>query len=443
MTVGLALLKFAAWAATDSLAVLTQALDSVLDIVALGLVFLGVRLANKPADETHHYGHGKAENLAAFTQTMLIGVVVVGISFESISRLGEDDPGVSAPWYALALLLVSIVVDGGRVLFLMRTAAAEGSDALRAGALNIAGDIGTATVTLASLSLIRSGVERADAVGALLIAAIVAIAAARLGKRSADILMDRAPTARVAEIEQAASGTAGVRETRRIRVRASGDQLFADITVAAGRTYSLEHAHEIAERVEQEIERVAPGTDVVVHVEPETQTSGLVERVQAAASRLDDVYEIHNISVHAFDDEGRRRLHVTLHAKVTPSASLKYAHDVADQIEAVIVQELGPEVRVDAHIEPLETTEFAHDVTLERSDVAKAVQEVAISEPEILDCHEVIVTRTGSVLAVVAHVTGRANLALSTMHDASKRIENALHARFPELGDVLIHFEPR
>ncbi|MFP5297881.1 MAG: cation transporter dimerization domain-containing protein, partial [Actinomycetota bacterium] len=219
--------------------------------------------------------------------------------------------------------------------------------------------------------------------------------------------------------------------------------LFADVTVATGRTYSLEHAHEIAERVEKEIERAVPGTDVVVHVEPETGHSGLVERVQAAASRLEDVHEIHNISVHAFDDEGHRRLHVTLHAKVTPSASLKYAHDVADRIESEIVEELGPEVRVDAHIEPLETTEFAEDVTEGRSDVVEAVQKIAIAEPDVLDCHEVIVTRTGSTLAVVAHVTGRADLALSRMHDASERIENALHARFPELGDVLIHFEPR
>lgn len=443
VTVCLVLLKFAVWAATDSLVVLTQAFDSLLDIVALGLVFLGVRLANKPADETHHYGHAKAENLAAFTQTLLIGVVVVGISFESINRLAGTTPEVSAPWYALALLFFSIAVDAGRVVFLLRTAAAEGSDALKAGALNIAGDVGTAVVALGSLALIRNGMEEADPFGSLLVGLLVAIAALRLGKRSVDILMDRAPTAKVAEIERAASEAVGVREMRRIRVRSTGEQLFADVTIATQRTNSLEHAHEIAERVEAAIEEVAPGTDVVVHVEPATEASGLVERVQAAASRVDDLHEIHNISVHAFDDEGRRRLHVTLHAKVAGSTSLKDAHDVADRIEDAIVGELGAEVRVDAHIEPLETTSFARDVTTERPDVAAAVQEIAIAEPDVLDCHEVLVTLTGSTLAVIAHVTGRANLALSKMHDASERIENALHARFPELGDVLIHFEPR
>lgn len=443
VTVGLVVLKSVVWAATSSLAVASQALDSVLDLVALGLVFLGVRLANKPADESHHYGHTKAENLAAFAQTLLIGLVVVFIGFESILRLGDENVEVSAPWYALALIFVSVIVDGARVFLLLRTARAEGSEALKAGALNIAGDVGTAIVTLISLGFVRAGVQRADAIGALVVAGAVAVAAVRIGRRSVDVLMDRAPAARVAAIEAAVANAPGVEETRRVRVRDSGGQVFADITVSAGRTHSLERAHDITESIEREVQRVSPGADVVVHVEPERSTSGLVERVGAAASRMPDVHEVHNISVHAFDDSGVQRLHVTLHAKVAPTASLSDAHDIADRLEGWIAEELGSDVRVDAHIEPLAPTAHARDVTGQRPDVVTAVTECALEEVEIEDCHEVIVTATGGDLSVVAHVTGRGALALSKMHDASRRVENNLHARFPELGSVLLHFEPR
>jgi cation diffusion facilitator family transporter len=442
VTVGLIALKTVVWLATGSLAVLSQALDSLLDVVALGLAFLGVRVANKPADESHHYGHAKAENLAAFAQTLLIGVVVAFVAWEGLRRLGDRAGDVTVPWYALALLVASIVVDGGRVLMLMRTVRAEGSEALRAGALNVAGDIATASVTLVTLVFVRSGLERADAIGALIVAAIVAVAAVRLGRRSVDVLMDRAPAATAAEIEAAAATAPGVRETRRVRVRGTGTNLFADVTVAAGRTYSLERAHDIAENVERAIAEVSPGADIVVHVEPETETSGLVERVQAAASRTTDVYEVHNVLVHAFDDRGKTRLHVTLHAKVSPESSLQDAHDVADRLERTIEAELGEEVRVDAHIEPLERTSLGRDVTSERPDLVAAVQEKALEEPDVADCHEVIVTSTDGELTVVAHVTGRASLPLQRIHDASQRIENALHSSFPDLGSVLLHFEP-
>lgn len=442
VTICLVLLKFIVWAATSSLAVLSQALDSVLDLVALSLVFVAIRIANKPADESHHYGHAKAENLAAFAQTLLIGVVVLWVAYEGVLRLGQDSPDIEAPWYALALLVVSIAVDAGRVAYLLRTGRSEGSDALKAGALNIAGDVGTATVALLSLLLIRNEIASADAIGALIVAAIVAVAAWRLGSRSVDVLMDRAPRARVEAITAAASKAPGVLDTRRVRVRGSGDKLFADVTVATGRTSSLERAHDVAEGVEREIALVAPGVDVVVHVEPGSESSSLVERVQAAASRAPEVHEVHNVLVHAFDDAGTNRLHVTLHAKIRHGASLKDAHDVADNIETAIRKELGESVRVDAHIEPLAPTLLGRDVTDEMPELIRAVQSAALKEPDIFDCHEVIVTSTAGVLAVVAHVTGRATLPLSQIHDASQRIENSLHAQFEELGSVLLHFEP-
>lgn len=442
VTVALTAVKIAVWIATGSLAVLSQALDSALDIVALGLLFVGVRIAAKPADESHHYGHNKAENLAAFVQTLLLGLIVLAVAAEALGRLLGTHPSIDAPWYAFAVLFVSAGVDAARVAWLTRTARSERSDALAAGALNLAADVGTAVVALLSLGLVRAGVERADAFGGLIVAAVVAVAGFRLGRRSVDVLMDRAPGAPVEAIEAAASGASGVAETRRVRVRSTGKQLFADVTVAAGRTASLERAHDIAELVEQEIERVAPGTDVVVHVEPTSETSGLVERVHATASRTEGVHEVHNVLVHAFDEGGRRKLHVTLHAKTEPQVSVGSAHDLSDRIEDAIVRELGRDVRVDTHIEPLEPTAFGRDVTDSRADVVDAVRRLAREEVDVLDCHEVLVTSSGGALSITAHVRGRKNLPLARMHDASKRIENALRAEHSEVGSVLIHFEP-
>jgi cation diffusion facilitator family transporter len=442
VTVLLSIAKLGVWIATSSLAVLSQTLDSALDIVALVLMLLAIRIAGRPADASHHYGHGKAENLAAFTQTIILLVIVGGIVVEAISRLGGAPAPVEAPWYALALLGLSAVVDAFRVSVLLGAARSEGSEALKAGAVNFATDIGTALIALASLLLVRSGIERADAIGSLMVAGAVVVAAVRLGRRSVDVLMDRAPGSPVRAIEAAAASATGVSETRRVRVRSGGSRLFADVTVAAGRTASLERAHDITEAVEREIERVVPGADVVVHVEPASETSGYVERVQAAASRTQGVHEVHNVLVHEFREGERSKLHVTLHAKVSPATSLEEAHDLSERIERAVTEELGAAVRVDTHLEPLEASAAGTDVTAARGDVVAAVRRIAEAQDDVLDCHEVLVTETGRELSVTAHVRGRRDLPLERMHAASQRIEKGVHLSFPEVGPVLIHFEP-
>ena len=442
VTVLLSLAKLGVWMATSSLAVLSQTVDSALDIVALVLLLLAVRIATRPADESHHYGHGKAENLAAFAQTIILLVVVGGIVVEAVKRLGGDPAAVEAPWYALGLLGLSAIVDGFRVAVLLRAARREGSEALRAGAVNFATDIGTAVVALVSLLLVRSGVERADSIGGLIVAGAVVVAAWRLGRRSVGVLMDRSPGDPVGAIAAAAARAAGVSETRRVRVRSGGSRLFADVTVAAGRTASLERAHDITEAVEREIERVAPGADVVVHVEPTSETSGYVERAQAAASRAEGVHEVHNVLVHEFTQDGRGKLHVTLHAKVGPSTPLQEAHDLSERIERAVTEELGAQARVDTHLEPLETSAVGTDVTRSRVDVVTTIRRIALGEADVLDCHEVLVTEAGGELSVTAHVRGRRDLPLARIHAASQRIEKDIHSQLLEVGPVVIHFEP-
>lgn len=440
-TCALAAAKVAAGVATSSLALLGQALDSVVDVVALALLFFAVRIAAKPADEEHHYGHGKAENLAAFVQTLVLGAIVVGIVVEAAQRLSGPAPAPATPWYVFGLLGLSAVVDLVRIRILSAAAREQRSDALRAGALNFMTDIGTAAVALTSLVAVRAGARNADAIGALVVAAAVAVAVVRLGKRSVDVLMDRAP-ARVDAIMEAAAETPGVAEARRVRVRGSGNRLFTDVTVSAGRTSSLERAHDIAERVERRIERLSPGADVVVHVEPVSETSDLIERVQAAASRIDGVNEVHNVLIREVQDADGVGLHVTLHAKADADISLEQAHALSDEIERAVADELAGDVRVDTHIEPLESASVGRDVTQERADVVEAVRRVARAQPDIIDCHEVLVSASGSSLSVVAHVEGDRHLPLERIHDASQQIEKALHSAFPEIQSLLIHFEP-
>jgi cation diffusion facilitator family transporter len=434
--------KVGLWVATGSLAVLSSALDSVLDIASLGLVFVAVRIGGRPADETHHYGHQKAENLGAFTHALFLGALVVWVAVEAVMRIGSSATDVHTPVYAFAILATAVVVDAWRARTLVARSKSERSAALEAGALNLVTDVGTGTVALVSLILVHFGTTNADPVGALVVAVAVLFADARQAKRAVDVLMDRAPAAQADAISAAAARAPGVAETRRVRVRGTGDKAFADVTVAAGRTTSLERAHDIAGRVEEEIARAAPGVDVVVHVEPASETSSLVERALAAATRTDGVHEVHNVQVHAFNDGGRSTLHATLHAKADPGITLANAHDLSERIEQSVRAELGDRTRVDTHLEPMESTIPGRDVTASYPDLVDDIRKLALQEPDVIDCHEVLLTAGAGELSVVAHVRGRRDLPLHRIHDASTRIEKAIHRAHPEVGAVVIHFEP-
>jgi divalent metal cation (Fe/Co/Zn/Cd) transporter len=154
------------------------------------------------------------------------------------------------------------------------------------------------------------------------------------------------------------------------------------------------------------------------------------------------VHEIHNVLIHAFDEGGRSKLHVTLHAKVRASLSLEEAHRVSDEIEAAVAEELGESARVDTHIEPMRTTAPATDVTTSRPDLVESIRQIALDEADVLDCHEILITSSGADLSVTAHVGGRGDLALARIHDASERIEKAITNAHPEVTLVTIHFEP-
>jgi divalent metal cation (Fe/Co/Zn/Cd) transporter len=111
-------------------------------------------------------------------------------------------------------------------------------------------------------------------------------------------------------------------------------------------------------------------------------------------------------------------------------------------VEARLAQELGANVRVDTHLEPLSPTATGRDVTVARPDIVALTRRIATAERDVLDCHEVLVTETEGRLSVVAHVHGRADLPLDALHSASERIEKAVQAEAPEITGVLLHFEP-
>jgi cation diffusion facilitator family transporter len=424
---------------TGSLGLIAEAAHSGTDLVAALLTLFAVRIAVRPADDEHHYGHGKAEHLAALAESSFLILVSAFLAVQAVSRLVADTPhDVRTTWWSFLVLAIVIGVDASRAIVSGRAARRHHSAALASNALHFASDLGGSLAVLIGLILVAAGQPRADAIAALIVAAIVLVAAARLARQSIEVLMDRAD-ADAEEAVRAALAELGDIEVRRLRSRHAAGRDFVDLVVAVSADAGLAQAHTTADAIESAIRRQLPGSDVLVHVEPRAVEGGdLRERANAAALTVPDVREVHNVRIMQID--GRPEL--SLHVKLPRDLALGEAHAVVERLEQAL-REAVPELRgVHTHIEPLSDTDWA---------TRPAGDEVAEARTAI---EEVVSRYTGRAPAKVSFrdadrgrvalidVLLPADQPLPSAHRRAGAIEEAVRRRCPELADVIVHTEP-
>jgi len=243
---GLTIAKGLVGFTTGSLAILSEAGHSLIDLGATIMTYIAVRISGKPADEEHHYGHGKVEAVSALAETALLFLLSGVVIWEAIKRLIEHEGHVvQATIWAFAVIVVSIIVDFFRARALTQTAEKTSSHALEADALHFSSDLWSSLAVLIGLFGVHFGLAWADSVAALVVAVLVCFAGWRLGKRTIDTLIDVAPRGAAEKIKAIAQRVPGVVAVEQVRARAVGEQTFIDLTVAVSRTLPLDRVSTI------------------------------------------------------------------------------------------------------------------------------------------------------------------------------------------------------
>ena len=351
-SLALALAKLAAGAMSGSLALSSEAANNALDVGASGLTYVAVREADKPADEDHPFGHAKIEAVAALTAGFLI-VLAVAVTLEALRRIGETAPAVDANLLAFGAILVSIGVDSARWRALARVARETQSDALAADALHFSSDLISSILVLVGLAATRAGWAHADALAAVGVAAFIGVAGFRLGRRTVDALVDAAPKGLAGALRVAVERVPGVAGTDFVRLRRNGARIVGDLGLFVSRTLPLERVAAIKAEVAEAIARRWPYVSLTVTANPlALDDETVLERVQLIAGRRR--LFVHHVAV---QNVGERKS-VTLDLEVDGRMSLAAAHEIATQLENAIQDELGIDIEVETHIEPMETREI-------------------------------------------------------------------------------------
>jgi cation diffusion facilitator family transporter len=440
----LVLLKVFLAVITRSLGVISEALHSILDLVAAVITYLSVRVSDKPADAQHLYGHGKVESFSAFVETGLLFLTALYIIWEAFQRLLFNTVHIYPSLRAIVILAIGMGIDFVRARALRRVSQKYPSEALEADALHFSTDVWSTFVVILGITAAWIGMRygigwlgRLDAVAALAVAGVIIWIGSRLGKRTMDALLDVAPMGLREQITNAVDDTEGVLQAERVRVRRAGQRYFVDVTISVPRTASLEQAHSASDAVEKRIEQIVPA-DVVVHVEPRAPTNeDLFETIRAIAQHRG--LAVHELSAHHLDG----RLFVELHMEVDEGASLREAHRRATELEEDIRRATDSGAFVNIHIEPLggriPTAEEMKGLSRSVQDFLNSLQ----SEfHELVNCHEVHVRTVDHKILVSCHCAMDGSLPITQVHDVTAALEDRVKERFPQIFRVTIHPEP-
>ncbi len=459
------LLKFVTGVLTGSLGMLSEAAHSSVDLIASIITLLSVQVSDRPADEDHNYGHGKIESLSAFVETGIMFASCVWLVIEALRRIIFHHHLSLVPSIApFVVLLCSIAVDYTRSRTLGRIAREHRSDALAADSVHFATDMWASLAVMLGLAASYAGsryslpwLEYADPIAALVVSGVIFRVSWRLARQTVDALLDATPTSDPtsdrpqtkdqlrSNLIHDLSAIPGVMTVDRLRTRRSGANFFADVTLGMPRNLTFQRSEQITMAATEAVQRHLPGADVVIHTVPTASVAETVhDRIRAVAARRN--LAIHEISVQKLDDG----LHIEQHLEVDENMPLRQAHDLVTNLEAEMRREVPAISSILTHIESEPNTiERPASLDVDR-DLELRLRHAATGFPEILDIHDVFVTRRRSRagdpnqdhIQVTCHCTLPDDLSMARVHAIITALEGAFKLEAPEVDRLLIHPEP-
>ncbi|MDH7514940.1 MAG: cation diffusion facilitator family transporter [Bacteroidota bacterium] len=423
---------------TNSLGILSEALHSGLDFFAAVLTFFAIRVAHRPPDHQHQFGHEKAENISAFLETLLLIVTSGWILLEAYKRMVTGHAEVDVNFWSFAVIGTSIVVDFTRGRALSRVARKYQSQALEADALHFHTDILSSLVVIAGLISTLAGFPIGDPIAATIVAVIVLWISVRLGIRSVNVLLDRVPDNTQDRITRAILSVHGVAGLRSLRIRQGGGRIFLDAVIAIRRLETFERAHRIMDEVEESIHGAFPRADVVLHAEP---AEGREESTRDAVQWLVQQAGLsaHNVVILRVNGA----LHIALDIEFPRSTGFRSAYERAADIEGTIRREIPDIADVHIHLEEeapeiIEAVNVTAEETLLLENVRRYVQGVSA----VRECNDLACYRTPRGLKITLSCAIDGTFALKESHDVVNAIERGISALDQRIIQVFVSSQP-
>lgn len=481
----LAILKLIIGFSTNSLGILSESFHSGLDVLAALMTFYAIRIVIKPPDSKFTYGYAKIESLSSLAEILLLFLVAAYIFYEGLERIFVKSIEPDITVFSFGVMILSIVVDYWRSKTLFKVARKYGSQAIEADALHFKADMISSSIVIVGLcTVLFFGIPNADAYAALIISTMIIYTSLGLGKRTLDVLLDKAPKGINHIVLESISGLEGVNRAHDIRVRNVGATLFIDLHIEVQRTSTHDKAHKIATNVEDKIRKLIPNSDVLVHVDAiESESETLTDIVRLIASETDGIKNVHSIffsqlpsysnkqsnknfhetnliqgdndnpmkneiknELGLTNNNSKRLLHLYLDVQVDSGLDLRAAHNIIETFESKVRNDIPLIQQITTHIE-FETEEIKK-IGIEKevnSSYLANIRKSCFKIEGVVDCKDIgIVDMDGDqhiTLTITIQSLNPSDLSIYDAHQIATDVQQMI-MRDTGASKVVVHTEP-
>ena len=420
---------------SNSLALITDSIHALLDSVVTGVLLLAARLAIKPPDAEHTYGHGKIESLGGLIGGIAIFLIACFFIYESINRLQSPPPSNLPGLFAIIGGLYTIGIDIFRITLLRRAIKKIGGATLKADFYHAFMDLGSTVVAIVGIVVISYGFYYGDFVAALILGGLLAVLSVKLIYRTALDLTDIISPELVKNVRDIATSTKGVIDANPILMRRSGETYFADITISLRGDTSFDKAHEISNSVERNIKNKIPNASITIHFEPNWKDVPLDTKILDIAKSVDGVKDVHNVSTH----KTKGKTFSDLHVMVDKEINLSSAHKISEIVEQKIQENIPEIAHSTIHLEPFVTVPEKFNV--EDTITEDEIKEVLEKYPEIKKIGRIVSLSFENILKIDIDCSFDKELSIEKVHDLTSKIEHVIRAQVKN-AVITIHPEP-
>jgi len=420
---------------SNSLGLITDSIHALLDSVVTLILLLAARLAIKPPDEEHTYGHGKIESLGGLIGGIAIFLIAIFFIYESIQRLQSPPPNIFPGIFAIVGGLYVIGIDIFRIILLKRSIAKMGGSTLKADFYHAFMDLGSTVVAILGIVLVTYGFYSGDFIAALILGGLLVILSLKLIYKTAQELTDVISPELVKKVRTIISDTQDVIETGAILMRKSGDIIFADVTISIRGDTSFDKAHEISSRVEKNIKNEISNSEITVHFEPTWKDVPLDAKIYDIAKNMDGVKGVHNVITH----KSRGKTYSNLHVMVDREINLDSAHKISETVEEKIQEDIPEIEHVTIHLEPF--LAVPENFNLEDKIAEEKIKDILKNYSDVKKIGRIISLNFENILKIDIDCSFEKDLSIEKVHDLTSEIEHVIRAEIPN-AVITIHPEP-
>ena len=420
---------------SNSLALITDSIHALLDSVVTLVLLLAARMAIKPPDAEHTYGHGKIESLGGLIGGIAIFLIACFFIYESINRIQSPPPNILPGMFAIIGGLYTIGIDIFRIILLRRSIQKIGGTTLKADFYHAFMDLGSTLVAIIGIVLVSYGLYHGDFVAALILGGLLAVLSVKLVYKTALDLTDIISPDLVKNVRDITSSTQGVIGADPILMRRSGDTIFADVTISLRGDTSFDKAHEISSNVEKNIKNKIPNASITIHFEPNWKNVPLDAKILDIAKSVDGVRGVHNVSTH----KTKGKTFSDLHVMVDREINLSSAHKISEIIEQKIHDNIPEIEHATIHLEPFVTVPENFD--LEDKVTEEKIQIILEKYPEIKKIGRIVSLNFENILKIDIDCSFDKELSIEKVHDLTSEIEHIIREEIKN-AVITIHPEP-